>query len=65
MFTLLIEMNIFKLESFENIVAKKKKLEQFLPLSQCFQMPSAAADVKNEYLWSKGLTNTVYDIYCT
>ena len=31
MFTMLKEMNIFKLESFENIVAKQ---EQFVPLSQ-------------------------------
>ena len=26
-----------------------------IALSQCFQMSSAAADNKNEYLWSKGL----------
>ena len=67
MFTLLKEMNIFfKLESFKEILQ-----EQFLPLSQCFQMMSAGAissfatmfsnDVccskcKNKYLWNKGLT---------
>ena len=33
----------------------QRKQEQFLPLSQCFQMSSAVADVKTSYLWSKGL----------
>ena len=52
MFTLLKEMNIFKLESFENIVAK----EEITPagaMSQCFQM-SSAADVKMSIYEVKG-----------
>ena len=40
------------MESFENIVQ-----EQFLPLSQCFQMSS------NEYLWSKGLNKYLISSY--
>ena len=41
------------LEIFENIVAKEE-IEQFLPLSQCFQMSSAAADVKTSIYGVKG-----------
>ena len=33
---------------------KKNTLSNYTP-NLCFQMLSAAADVKNEYLWSKGL----------
>ena len=41
--------------------ALKTLQEQFLPLSQCIQMSSAAADVsKYEYLWSKGLSLILY-----
>ena len=41
-------MKVQWLESIENIVAKEEiaPMEQFLPLLQCFQMSSAAADVK-------------------
>ena len=44
MFTLLKEMNIFKLEIFENIVAKE----------ECFQMSSSASDVKTSIYGVKG-----------
>ena len=49
-FTLLKEMN--KLETFENIVAFLQV--HFLPLPQCFQMSSAAADVKTSIYGVKG-----------
>ena len=53
MFTLLKEMNIFL--SWKALKTLWQRKEQFLPLSQCYLM-SSAADVKNGYLWSKGLT---------
>ena len=56
MFTLLKEMNIFKLESFENIEAKEEFAPAggISPLSQCFQMSSSAADVNTRIYGVKG-----------
>ena len=43
----------FKLESLKTLW-ESKKLRQFLPLSQCFQMLSSAADVKTSIYGVKG-----------
>ena len=58
MFTLLKEMNIFlSWKALKTLWQRQKMLlqEQFRPLSQWFQMSSAAADVKTREKWRKGL----------
>ena len=56
MFTLLKEMNIFKLESFENIVAKEEiaPAGSFSFFVTMFSMLSATADIKTSIYGVKG-----------
>ena len=55
-------MKLLEFENVENIVAKEEiaPMEQFLPLPQCFQMVSAAADVKTHHYEAMGYSNSRY-----